>query len=77
MMKRLLLLGVITAAMMVVLGCATRRQVIELQMQVDAIRADQAEIKAQNAHLDSLFRANIDQSRKLNADFFGLRHQAR
>jgi tol-pal system protein YbgF len=50
-------------------GCATRRQVIELQMQVDAIRADQIAIKAQNAQLDSLFRSSIDQSRRLSADF--------
>jgi tol-pal system protein YbgF len=66
-MKRLILLSVVVPLTLV--GCATRRQVLELQMQVEAVRADQAAIKAQNAHLDSLFRTNIEQSRKLNADF--------
>jgi tol-pal system protein YbgF len=50
-------------------GCATRRQVKELNMEVQAIRSDLAGIRAENARLDSLFRSNIDQSRKLNADF--------
>jgi tol-pal system protein YbgF len=63
----LLLLGMIVPVALT--GCATRRQVLELQLQVEAIRADQAEIRAQNTHLDSLFRANIEQSRRLNADF--------
>lgn len=50
-------------------GCATRRQVQELRIEVQAIRSDLYSIRAENARLDSLFRSNIDQSRKLNADF--------
>jgi len=50
-------------------GCATRRQVQELSLEVRGIRADLQSIRADNARLDSLFRSNIDQSRKLNADF--------
>jgi tol-pal system protein YbgF len=50
-------------------GCATRQQALEIQMQLEAVRADQAAIRAENARLDSLFRSNIETSRKLNADF--------
>jgi tol-pal system protein YbgF len=50
-------------------GCATRRQVQELSLEVRKIRVDLESIRADNARLDSLFRSNIDQSRKLNADF--------
>lgn len=50
-------------------GCATRRQVQELKIDVQAIRSDLYSIRAENARLDSLFRSNIDQSRKLNANF--------
>ncbi len=50
-------------------GCATRRQVQELKIEVQAIRSDLYGIRAGNARLDSLFRSSIDQSRKLNADF--------
>ena len=37
-------------------------------MQLDEIRADQQIIRAENARFDSLFRSNIEQSKKLNAD---------
>ena len=50
-------------------GCATRRQVQELRIEVQAIRSDLYSIRAENARLDSLIRSNMDQSRKLNADF--------
>jgi len=50
-------------------GCATRRQVQELKIEVQAMRSDLYGIRAENARLDSLFRSSIDQSRKLNADF--------
>ena len=50
-------------------GCATRRQVQELKIEVQAIRSDLYSIRAENARLDSLIRSNTDQSRKLNADF--------
>jgi tol-pal system protein YbgF len=60
----ILLLGVILMS-----GCATRRQVIGLQMELEAVRADQVAIKAQNAALDSLFRSNINEARRNNADF--------
>ncbi|OGC91403.1 MAG: tol-pal system protein YbgF [candidate division Zixibacteria bacterium RBG_16_53_22] len=68
-MRKFTLLTVLALILLVVAGCATRRQVLELQLEVEAVRADQAQIKAQNAHLDSLFRANIEQSRRVNADF--------
>ncbi len=67
-MKKITIL-LIAAALAFGAGCATRRQAIEIQMQVDAIRADQAAIRAENVRLDSLFRSNIETSRKLNADF--------
>jgi len=50
-------------------GCATRRQVQELSLEVRKMRSDLESIRADNARLDSLFRSNIEQSRKLNADF--------
>ncbi len=50
-------------------GCATRRQVQELKIEVQAMRSDLYSIRAENARLDSLIRSNTDQSRKLNADF--------
>ncbi len=65
--KNLILIAVIAFAVFV--GCATRQQALEIQMQLDAVRADQAAIRAENARLDSLFRSNIETSRKLNADF--------
>lgn len=68
-MRRIELFAAFILAIFVISGCATRRQVIDLQMEVESIRADQAQIKAQNAQLDSLFRANIEQSRRVNADF--------
>jgi tol-pal system protein YbgF len=43
-------------------GCATRRQVQELRLQVDTMRAE-------NARIDSLLNDNLKQSRKVNADF--------
>ena len=67
-MKKITIL-IVAASMAFGAGCATRRQAIEIQMQVDAIRADQAAIRAENVRLDSLFRSNIETSRKLNADF--------
>jgi tol-pal system protein YbgF len=68
-MKKISILFLFAASLTLFGGCATRRQAIEIQMQVDAIRADQIAIRAENARLDSLFRANIEQSRKLSADF--------
>jgi tol-pal system protein YbgF len=68
-MKKILFLIGSVAILSSITGCATRGQMIELQMRVDEIKADQATIKAQNAALDSLFRENVEQSRKLNADF--------
>jgi tol-pal system protein YbgF len=68
-MRRIALLTGLGVMLLGLAGCATRRQVLELQMEVEAVRADQAQIKAQNAELDSLFRTNIDQSRRVNADF--------
>ena len=62
-------IAVLLTLALIVPGCATRRQVKELNMEVQAIRSDLAGIRAENARLDSLFRSNIDQSRKLNADF--------
>jgi tol-pal system protein YbgF len=50
-------------------GCATRRQVQELSLEVHRMRVDLEAIRADNARLDSLFKSNIEQSRKLNADF--------
>lgn len=38
-------------------------------MDIRAVRSDLAEMRSENARLDSLFRSNVDQSRKLNADF--------
>ncbi len=55
--------------MLLLTGCATRRQVQELSLEVRAIRTDLASIRADNARLDSLFKSNIEQSRRLNADF--------
>ena len=68
-MKKVKFFSILAVLALIFAGCATRRQVLELQMEVEAIRADQQDIKAQNAGLDSLFRSNIDQSRRLNADF--------
>jgi tol-pal system protein YbgF len=68
-MKRYSLLAGLMLSLLILVGCATRRQVIDLQMQVEAIRADQEQIKVQSAQLDSLFRENINQSRRVNADF--------
>jgi tol-pal system protein YbgF len=67
MKKSLIVIGLIFISI-VITGCATRQQVIRVQMQLDEIRADQKEIRAENARLDSLFRSNIEQSKKLNAD---------
>lgn len=50
-------------------GCATRRQVQELRMEVGSMSDDLKKIREENARLDSLFKSNIDDSRKLNADF--------
>jgi tol-pal system protein YbgF len=69
MMKKALLLTLLSAVALSAAGCATRRQVIDLQMEVEAVRADQAEIKAQNAGLDSLFRSSIEEARRNNAEF--------
>lgn len=57
------------AALLTVSGCATRRQVQELSVDVRSMRAELQAIRADNARLDSLFKSNIEQSRKLNADF--------
>lgn len=54
---------------LVFLGCATRRQVQELKIEVRSMSDDLARIRQDNARLDSLFRSNVEQSRKLNADF--------
>lgn len=70
-MKKLQLIVLTLLSLAVISGCATRRQAIDLQTEVEAIRSDQAKIRAENAHLDSLFQANLEQSRKLNADFSG------
>jgi tol-pal system protein YbgF len=67
MYLRLIIIGSVVA--LSVSGCATRRQVQELSLEVRRIRSDLESIRADNARLDSLFRSNIDQSRKLNADF--------
>jgi tol-pal system protein YbgF len=64
---RYLMIG--TVVLMTVSGCATRRQMQELSVEVSSIRADLQAIRADNARLDSLFKSNIEQSRKLNADF--------
>jgi len=68
-MKRLSIYAGFALMILFLSGCATRRQVLELQMEIESIRADQQELKYQNAQLDSLFRTNIDQSRRVNADF--------
>ena len=62
-------IGIVVIAVGLLSGCATRRQVQELRMEVDTISADLRGIRADNARLDSLFKSSIDQSRKLNADF--------
>jgi tol-pal system protein YbgF len=67
MKKSLIIFGLLFAAFLIA-GCATRQQVARVQMQLDEIRADQQAIRAENARLDSLFRSNIEQSKKLNAD---------
>jgi tol-pal system protein YbgF len=69
MMRKVVLVTALASSTVFFAGCATRRQVLELQMEVEAIRADQQEIKTRSAQLDSLFRSNIEQSRRLNADF--------
>ena len=48
--------------LLAVSGCATRRQVQELNLKVDTMRAE-------NARIDSLLSDNLKQSRKVNADF--------
>ncbi len=63
------IIGIALVAAALLPGCATRRQVQELRMEVDAISSDLRSIRTDNARLDSLFRSNIDHSRKLNADF--------
>jgi tol-pal system protein YbgF len=68
-MKKKFGLLIAIASMAVLTGCATRRQAIEIQMQLDDIKANQTALRAENARLDSLFRSNVEQSRKLNADF--------
>jgi tol-pal system protein YbgF len=67
MKKSLIIFGLLFGALLIT-GCATRQQVARVQMQLDEIRADQIAIRAENARLDSLFRSNIEQSKKLNAD---------
>lgn len=66
-MRRFGILLVVSMALLS--GCATRRQMQELKLEVKAISADLRAIRADNAHLDSLFKSSINQSRKLNADF--------
>ncbi len=61
--------GILLVSMALLSGCATRRQMQELKIEVRAISADLRAIRADNAHLDSLFKSSINQSRKLNADF--------
>ena len=68
-MKNVLMISVSIILLAILSGCATRRQVEELQIQVEAMRTDQTAIRAENARLDSLFRVNAETSRKLNADF--------
>jgi tol-pal system protein YbgF len=68
-MKKKIGLLIAVAFVSIFAGCATRRQAIEIQMQLDDIKASQTSLRAENARLDSLFRSNIEQSRKLGADF--------
>lgn len=65
-LRFVLILGLLGVS---ITGCATRRQVQELSLEVRKMRSDLESIRADNARLDSLFRSNIQQSRKLNADF--------
>jgi tol-pal system protein YbgF len=65
--RRLAAYGIST--LIVLPGCATRRQAQELKIEVQRISYDLQEIREDNARLDSLFRSNVEQSRKLNADF--------
>jgi len=65
--RRIALLLIVSLA--VFTGCATRRQVQELKIEVQSISRDLHNIRQDNVRLDSLFRSNVDQSRKLNADF--------
>jgi tol-pal system protein YbgF len=69
LMKRYGIVAGILSVALLGPGCATRRQVKELKMEIQAVRTDLAGVRSENARLDSLFRSNIDQSRKLNADF--------
>lgn len=69
MKKNLAVLMILVFAMMLLMSCATRRQVQELSLEVRAIRSDLSGIRADNARLDSLFKSNIEQSRRLNANF--------
>jgi len=66
-MKRLAIFSGVVLILLT--GCATRRQVQELRMEVGSMSDDLKQIRAENVHLDSLFRSNVEQSRKLNADF--------
>ena len=68
-MKNILLILAAAITLSIMAGCATHRQVQELQLQVEAMRTDQTAIREENARLDSLFRENAETSRKLNADF--------
>lgn len=61
--------GILLVSVALLSGCATRRQMQELKIEVKAISADLRAIRTDNAHLDSLFKSSINQSRKLNADF--------
>ncbi len=69
MKNNLAVLMILVIALVLFTGCATRRQVQELSLEVRAIRSDLAGVRADNARLDSLFKSNIEQSRRLNADF--------
>ena len=67
-MKKLLIVCGLIGIAVIFAGCATRQQAIQIQMQLEEIKADQQAIRAENVRLDSLFRSNIEQSKKLNAD---------
>ena len=50
-------------------GCATRRQMVEARLELTEIRREHQEIKSSLVRMDSLLAAQNAMSRKLNADF--------
>jgi len=59
----------LSIAVLSLAGCATHRQVQELNLDVNSVAQEIQSIRTDSARLDSLFRSNVEQSRKLNADF--------